>query len=170
LTATIPTTATEFGTYFYWNPTGTAGANDYVEITGVQLEVGSVATPFKTYAGTIQGELAACQRYYWRQTAALNNASIFGTGGYINSTTNAEIFINLPVTMRTQPSSLDYSTIRVIDMNNAAYTISSASISAASTQNIAYISGTIASGNINRYVWLQAALSTSAYVGVSAEL
>jgi hypothetical protein len=144
--------------------------SETIDIWGVQAEAATVATAFQTATGTLQGELAACQRYYYRQTAALNNASIFGTGGYINSTTNAEIFVNLPVTMRTQPSSLDYSTIRVIDMNNAAYTISSASISAASTQNIAYISGAITGGNVNRYVWLQAALSTSAYVGVSAEL
>ena len=40
----------------------TATANDYIEITGVQLEIGDTATPFehKTYGQ----ELQDCQRYY----------------------------------------------------------------------------------------------------------
>ena len=59
----IPSSAKQVGVAFsgdYW--AGTAGANDYYEITGVQLEVGDTATPFehRSYGQ----ELALCQRYY----------------------------------------------------------------------------------------------------------
>ena len=41
-----------------------AGVTGVYDIWGVQLEAGSVATPFATASGTIGGELALCQRYY----------------------------------------------------------------------------------------------------------
>jgi hypothetical protein len=74
-TATVSASYTQLGFYLEFNPVGTAGAADYVEVTGFQIDIGSVALPFRTYAATIQGELAACQRYY----QALAN---FGCAGY----------------------------------------------------------------------------------------
>lgn len=67
-TATLSSTASEILVQYGFTPTGTAGVNDYFEITGVQLEVGSVATPFSRSGGDVQGELAKCQRYYYRDT------------------------------------------------------------------------------------------------------
>jgi hypothetical protein len=46
-----------------------------IDLWGMQLEYGSVATPFQTATGTIQGELAACQRYFQALSA-------FGCAGY----------------------------------------------------------------------------------------
>jgi hypothetical protein len=63
-TATLPSTTTQIATGFEFTPTGTAGANDYFEITGLQVDLGSVALPVRRNGATIQGELAACQRYY----------------------------------------------------------------------------------------------------------
>jgi hypothetical protein len=101
-TATLPSGTTEMYVNFTYTPTGTAGANDYVEITGVQVEMGSIATTFKRAGGaTIQGELAACQRYYWQW--ATGNGCAIGMGSNY-SATQAETNVQFPVTMRVPPT------------------------------------------------------------------
>ena len=89
---TIASTATEMGVEFRWNTTATAGATDYVEITGVQIDIGSVALPFRTYAATYQGELAACQRYYEKSydiTVAPGTSDQLGSIGFCVGTNSA---------------------------------------------------------------------------------
>jgi hypothetical protein len=54
-----------------------------ISIWGVQVEAGSVATAFQTATGTIQGELAACMRYY----QVFNRNSQVATGQALNTTT-----------------------------------------------------------------------------------
>jgi hypothetical protein len=101
-TGTVPTTSTELCVFFNSTPTGTAGAADYFDITGVQVEVGSVATPFKTYAATIQGELAACMRYF--QVIGGNTGDENLGAGMAYSTTNSIINTTFQVPFRTSPT------------------------------------------------------------------
>jgi hypothetical protein len=61
---TVPTNSTELAIQIQSNPTGTAGANDWFEITGIMIEVGSSASAFHTNQPTFAAELAACQRYF----------------------------------------------------------------------------------------------------------
>ena len=60
-TITIPINSTQLGIAFSWVPTGTAGASDFIYLTGIQLEISPVATPFERRP--IGVELALCQRY-----------------------------------------------------------------------------------------------------------
>ena len=153
-----------------FTPTGTAGVNDYIEVTGWQIDIGSVALPYRTNAGTIQGELAACQRYYWRATAANSAYSIFPPIGAGSSTTQAFMTIPLPVPMRVFPTAVEYSTLRLYDYSGAV-TISTVALDGTSTLNAPMLAITCASGvtQYRPYV-LSANNSTSAYLAVTAEL
>lgn len=74
---------------------GTNGATFYV--TGVQLEVGSNATPFER---RLYGqELALCERYYQLINSVYMTAYLALAAG-----NNLQITISLPVTMRTAPT------------------------------------------------------------------
>jgi hypothetical protein len=114
-TITLGATVTEFMPYFAYTPVGTAGAADFYEVTGVQVELGSTATTFSRAGGTIQGELAACQRYYWNATTANNTIG----AGVVSSATNAFISVKLPQTMRIVPT-LTYTTASTLEAGGSA--------------------------------------------------
>ena len=83
------------------------------EITGVQLEVGSVATDFEHRS--FAQELALCQRYChkWKASDGSGNYQNIGVGYGYNSTTIAAT-INLPVRMRAAPSMSTSGNFRVV--------------------------------------------------------
>jgi hypothetical protein len=94
-TATLSSTTTQMQFLAFCTPTGTAGAADNFDITGLQVELGATATPFARNSGNIQGELVACQRY----CQVANNQF-----GQMYSTTSARIIWPVQVQMRVTPT------------------------------------------------------------------
>lgn len=107
------------------NILGTNGATFY--ITGVQLEAGSVATPFERR--DYGRELIMCQRYYQKYTSMLLSA-------YSTSATNYYNTVLFPVELRATPT---------INYSNFSNNNSSNAITNAVTTKVWRIQGTITS-------------------------
>ena len=147
------------------------GTSVVYDIWGVQLEAGNVATSFQTATGTLQGELAACQRYYYRQSGG-DSYGCFATGA-ARSTTVIYAFMPLPVTMRVAPTSMDLSTISVEDYSGTTWNSGTFTLESGSQQkNMAWIRYTHGSAVFTQYrpAFLSVVGSSSAYIGFSAEL
>jgi len=81
-------------------------------ITGVQIEVGSEATPFEHRS--FGDELARCQRYtFVHETGVAYGWSALS--GYCNTTSNALAFYQFPVKMRVAPSLTVSGNFQILD-------------------------------------------------------
>jgi len=92
----LASTVNQIAVQFTHSPAGTAGAADYYEITGVQLEVGSTATDFEHRS--FGEELALCQRYYQKS----NNNSVFAC--FSNGANQVQFSPPLNCPMRASPT------------------------------------------------------------------
>ena len=163
----VPSTAKSLMVRIYTSAAISSGVSVYA--AQAQLELGSVATAFSRAGGTLQGELAACQRYYYRISTNAPYSWVSGIG-LAYSTTSADVPIPFPVTMRTTSTAIDYANIWLTDdvatfstgtfTNNGGYN---------NTQgNVRYVHGTAALTQYRPY-FLQ--ISTSGgYLGFTAEL
>jgi hypothetical protein len=170
ITGTIPTNATQVGYQVLYTPTGTAGANDYFEITGAQLEIGSVPTKFSRNSSSLQGELAACQRYYYRQTATAVYSRFAPV--WAANTTQLYGYLQLPVTMRANPTTLDVNTANLYQVFDGVNNITITGFGADQFDSFRpSFSATVASGlTAARTYQLIANNNTNAFIAFGAEL
>jgi hypothetical protein len=157
---TVGTGQTTYGTI------GTQAAT--IDLWGVQAENGSTATAFQTATGNPASELAACQRYYQRFSYAANGIVFANMSQW--STTNGTGLMNLPVTMRTTPSSLDYSGVQFDRPGAGVVTATSVTINGNSGNTQMHIGATAASGLTAATMGFLSATTSSSYIGFSAEL
>lgn len=94
-TVTLSSLLNQIGLDIQYTPVGTAGANDYFDITGIQLELGSVPTSFEVRPFSV--ELQSCMRY----------CQVIGYGmayGAYYATTASILYYYFPVVMRIIPN------------------------------------------------------------------
>ena len=143
----------------------TTATNTSIDIWGVQWESGPVATPFTTATGTLSGELAACQRYYYRNTAT---DAFSGLASAVAPSTSVwQSQIPLPLQFRTKASAVEYG--GTYKLNDGTNTISAATVTlGAGAQSSFY--ATINGAATGLTQWRPYQLFTDGYIAFSAEL
>jgi hypothetical protein len=143
--------------------------NNTFDLWGVQIEAGSTATAFQTATGTIQGELAACQRYYFRTGGSTAYETVVPFA-WFPSTTQIRGQVAAPVPMRTVPSALDFSTLQGVSVSTGSlYTLSGGVLNELGNQ-LFLVTFTLTGGVTGQIGYMRTNNSTSGYLGFSAEL
>lgn len=166
---TLGTAGNDFlGVYFNFPLSGTFT----MDIWGVQVEAASTASNFQTATGTKQGELAACQRYYYR-TSTVGLYGFYGVG-LGTGTTSGTTQVKLAQTMRVVPTSLDSTTIGNYRFWNSTTSTATTAVgidTATSTTDLCGLNFNVAAGLVGgSFYMLTSNNNASTYLGFSAEL
>lgn len=130
-TQAIPAAATTGIQVEFWCQNTPIVAGQLLIFTGVQLELGSVATPFEQRPYGL--ELSLCQRYYYQVAAGTS----LGTGMYRTTIVAENLTLSLPTTLRINPTmsvnSLIGSSIYVNGASTPATAINGATVQSKNT-------------------------------------
>jgi hypothetical protein len=143
--------------------------NNTIDIWGIQLEAGSNATAFQTSTGSIQGELAACQRYYERINLPTGNTQNFGLGMPPGGNV-FDITYNFKVEKRSGTQTLDYANVAVYVTSFGSYSGGTVAVTSTNTmaQCVRYTHTSSPWSGV-QVGWMYGNTS-GAYLGFSAEL
>jgi hypothetical protein len=165
------------GTAGAWNSNNNVSATGAVsvigtlsatwQITGVQLEAGSAATPFEH---RLYGqELALCQRYYTIFRCGTAYGRVLSVAVGTGSSSLIRPTVQLPVRMRAAASSVDYGGALYWYNGTASGAVSAVSIDSANDTVIGLNCSTTGA-SANQYYMINDFDANTAYVGINAEL
>ena len=141
---------------------------NYINITGVQLEVGEGASDFEFLPYDVQ--LQRCQRYCWVWNASQASSNYAKVAlGWFNNATTFRCIIHFPTTMRASPSSITSTGAFNVFDGTSNRTVSAVGIDQAYTQTLSLTVTTISSTQF-RPGFYQAENNKTAKLEVSAEL
>jgi hypothetical protein len=133
-----------------------------VDIWGVQIESGSIPTPFRRNASNVQGELEACQRFYFRTSPG---AFVNLANGRAESSTSIRIFVPQTVTLRSTPAAIEFGGTLGVSGAGTATSLAIDIASPAQTRISATTSGAVTNAAI--FVF---ASTSDAFIALNSEL
>ena len=136
-------------------------------ITGVQMEIGEVATPFEHR--TFADDLAKCQRYFYKILGTGDSFSPLSGGGVLRSTTQGDVPTTFPVAMRTAPTFAESSAQLCSENGSDVTSLGNNRSNAFMGQQEATASG-LSGGNAGEACYLRCNNDASAFVSYDAEL
>jgi hypothetical protein len=150
-------------------------ANATIDIWGVQLEAGPTANVFRRNANSLQGELAACQRYFYRATNTSENANSleFVAIGQNYATVAAVYMVRLPVEMRSSPTLAISSTSHFVTSNATFGNVTLTGLSlttSGTTKRVARLDTSVASGLVAGNITFLTSNNASGTLDLVAEL
>jgi hypothetical protein len=140
------------------------------DIWGVQVEYGSRATPFQTASGgSIQGELAMCQRYYYRQTPSTSFGWV--AFGLATGTSGGAVGTTFPVQMRATPTLIEWASLSASDAASSTALTALTLDTNVSSSTVGVTNFAVASGlTAFRPYYLRQSSTTAGHLAFSAEL
>jgi hypothetical protein len=158
--------------------TADGSANVVVEYTAVSTTKTLSKVMFNAGTGTtwalatptLQSELAACQRYYFRQTAVASNDPLTAAIGMGSGSSYAGYVLQFPVTMRAAPTATEYSGVNVGDVPNGTKTGTTITSQVYTTLAARFNLSTSFGALTSYAAYYLVGASIGSYIGFTAEL
>jgi len=169
VSAAVDTASAKNIILFIWSDVTDTTLGDFLYIAEAKLELGSSATAFQYAGGTLGGELAACQRYFWRLNGNASVTSALGMGR-AESTTKITFYVENPVEMRVRATSIEANLAPAADPGVAAYSITTSISNDGHSTKVSGIDGTGSGFTVARMYFFRLNADVLAYFGCNAEL